>query len=82
MIQQWLRDNAVSTAQNLSAITRKTAGDGAISGYGMQNKVRRLIDLLRCAMYPNIYHDARNIFHRKLSKFNQRRYHKRSNSRY
>ena len=58
MIQQWLRDNAVSTAQNLSAITRKTAGDGAISGYGMQNKVRRLIDLLRCAMYPNIYHDG------------------------
>ncbi|MBQ4578689.1 MAG: serine acetyltransferase [Clostridia bacterium] len=24
----------------------------------MQNKVRRLIDLLRCAMYPNIYHDG------------------------
>ncbi len=58
MIEQWLRDNAVSTAQKLSAVTRQTAGDGAISGYGMQNKVRRLIDLLRCAMYPNIYHDG------------------------
>ena len=54
MIQQWLRDKAVSTAQDLSAITRQTAGEGAISGYGMQNKVRRLIALLRCAMYPPI----------------------------
>ena len=58
MIEQWLRDNAVSTAQRLNGITRQTAGEGAISGYGMQNKVRRLIDLLRCAMYPNIYHDG------------------------
>lgn len=58
MIQQWLRDNAVSAAQQLIDVTRQTAGDGAISGYGMQNKVRRLIDLLRCAMYPNIYHDG------------------------
>ena len=58
MIEQWLRDKAVPTAQQLSDITRQTAGDGAISGYGMQNKVRRLIDLLRCAMYPNIYHDG------------------------
>ena len=58
MIEQWLRDKAVPTAQQLTDITRQTAGDGAISGYGMQNKVRRLIDLLRCAMYPNIYHDG------------------------
>ena len=58
MIQQWLRDNAVPTAQNLTAITHQATGDGAISGYGMQNKVRRLIDLLRCAMYPSIYHDG------------------------
>jgi len=58
MIEQWLRDKAVPTAQKLTDITRQTAGDGAISGYGMQNKVRRLIDLLRCAMYPNIYHDG------------------------
>ena len=58
MIEQWLRDKTVPTAQQLSDITRQTAGDGAISGYGMQNKVRRLIDLLRCAMYPNIYHDG------------------------
>ena len=58
MIEQWLRDKAVPIAQKLTDITRQTAGDGAISGYGMQNKVRRLIDLLRCAMYPNIYHDG------------------------
>ena len=58
MIEQWLRDKAVPTAQQLTDITRQTAGDGAISGYGMQNKVHRLIDLLRCAMYPNIYHDG------------------------
>ena len=58
MIEQWLRDKAVPTAQQLGEITRKTAGEGAISGYGMKNKVRRLIDLLRCAMYPNIYHEG------------------------
>ena len=57
MIEQWLRDKAVPTALELGDITRKTAGDGAISGYGMKNKVRRLIDLLRCAMYPTIYHE-------------------------
>ena len=43
MIEQWLRDKAVPTALELGDITRKTAGDGAISGYGMKNKVRRLI---------------------------------------
>ena len=58
MIEQWLRDKAVSTALELGAITQKTAGEGAISGYGMKNKVRRLIDLLRCAMYPSIYHEG------------------------
>lgn len=58
MIEQWLRDKAVPTALELGGITRKTAGEGAISGYGMKNKVRRLIDLLRCAMYPNIYHES------------------------
>ena len=58
MIEQWLRDKAVPTALELGAITRETAGEGAISGYGMKNKVRRLIDLLRCAMYPTIYHEG------------------------
>ncbi len=58
MIEQWLRDKAVPTAQELGQITNLTAGQGAISGYGMKAKVRRLIDLMRCAMYPTIYHDG------------------------
>ena len=47
MIEQWLREHTVPTAQALGEITRQTAGEGAISGYGMKSKVRRLIDLLR-----------------------------------
>lgn len=58
MIEQWLREHTVPTAQALGEITRQTAGEGAISGYGMKSKVRRLIDLLRCAMYPSVYHDG------------------------
>ncbi len=58
MIEQWLQNKAVSTARDLVDITNLTAGQGAISGYGMKAKVRRLIDLLRCAMYPTIYHDG------------------------
>lgn len=58
MIEQWLQEKAVPTSRELGAITARNTGDGAISGYGMKNKVRRLIDLLRCAMYPNIYHDG------------------------
>lgn len=58
MIEQWLREHTVPTAQALGEITRQIAGEGAISGYGMKSKVRRLIDLLRCAMYPSVYHDG------------------------
>ena len=46
MIEQWLRDKAVSTALELGAITQKTAGEGAISGYGMKNKVQMLCFLI------------------------------------
>lgn len=58
MIEQWLQEKAVPMSRELGAITAQNTGDGAISGYGMKSKVRQLIDLLRCAMYPNIYHSG------------------------
>lgn len=57
-MEQWLNTAAGDTAANLMEITSLAAGEGGFSGYGMKSKLKQLIWLLRCAMYPNIYSES------------------------
>ena len=56
MIEEWLNQSAAKTAEQLLDISSGATDEGGLSGYGMKNKVQKLIHLLRCAMYPKIYY--------------------------
>ena len=61
MIKEWLQGDALKLAENLTRINIENMSDDNISGFGMKGRVEKLIDLIRSAMFPNIY--QRNLKH-------------------
>jgi serine O-acetyltransferase len=59
MIKEWLQAEALKLAEDLTRINIENMAEDNISGFGMKGRVEKLIDLIRSAMFPNIY--QRNI---------------------
>lgn len=55
MIKEWLGNNAGETAKRLIELNGKNEADAAVGGYGVKTRVLRATELLRTAMYPNIF---------------------------
>ncbi len=55
IINNWLTNNALPLAEKLNRINSANFGEESISGFGMKARVEKLIDLIRSAMFPNIY---------------------------
>ncbi|MEA4853463.1 MAG: serine acetyltransferase [Christensenella sp.] len=55
MLQDWKENSAPQIARNIMNINKPNITDDTISGFGMKRKVAAFIDLVRSAMYPNIY---------------------------
>ncbi len=55
MLNKWLDENSEKTAASLIKINEKNITGDTISGFGMKNKVETLIELLRSAIFPNIF---------------------------
>ena len=55
MVKEWLRENVSSIAHELVKINESSITRDTISGFGMKKKVEALIDLIRSALFPNIY---------------------------
>ena len=60
IIKTWLKDDAYAVASKLTAINKEHITEETISGFGMKSKVIKFIDLIRTAMFPNIYHEGIN----------------------
>ena len=54
-VTQWMLEKSADMAERLTEINQLSAQEETISGYGMKNKVIRLIGFLRTAMYPTIF---------------------------
>ena len=62
IIKDWLTNDALSVAEKLNRINSANIAEESISGFGMKARVEKLIDLIRSAMFPNIYQRSlRNI---------------------
>jgi len=57
MIQDWLKQDVAAVAESLMAQNRFGDGAAPIGGFGMKNRIVRLITLVRTAMYPHVYQD-------------------------
>ncbi|MGI6154001.1 MAG: serine O-acetyltransferase EpsC [Christensenellaceae bacterium] len=55
MVENWLVKDAAKVAQELIHINERNITGDTISGFGMKNRVKIFIDLIRSAMFPNIY---------------------------
>ncbi len=55
MTYDWPTFNAAQTAETLVEINKQNITGETISGFGMKAKVAALVDLIRSAMFPNIY---------------------------
>ena len=55
MIKDWLGDRAKGVAEQLILHNAKNETDAAVAGYGVKNRVYRATELLRMAMFPNIF---------------------------
>lgn len=55
MLQEWKDKKAPNLAEEIMAINKPNITGDTISGFGMKRKVATFIDLVRSAMYPNIY---------------------------
>ncbi len=55
MIQNWLKADAPKIAKELLNINSHYLTEDVVSGFGMKAKVAMLVDLIRSAIFPNIY---------------------------
>ena len=55
MIKEWLGKNASEVAEQLIARNRENESDAAVAGFGVKDRVYRATELLRAAMFPNIF---------------------------
>ena len=55
MIKEWLGENASEVAEQLIARNRENESDAAVAGFGVKDRVYRATELLRKAMFPNIF---------------------------
>lgn len=55
IIKNWLTNDALSVAEKLNRINSANIAEESISGFGMKARVEKLIDLIRSALFPNIY---------------------------
>lgn len=55
IIKEWLTNDALTLAEELTRINSVNIVEDSISGFGMKARVEKLIELIRSAMFPNIY---------------------------
>ncbi len=55
MMKEWLGAEIGHTADQLIALNRGNDAGAAVSGFGVKTRVLRATELLRTAMYPNIF---------------------------
>ena len=55
MIKDWLANRATDVASQLMTHNAQNETDAAVAGYGVKNRVYRATELLRTAMFPNIF---------------------------
>lgn len=58
MIKEWLQGKALNLAEDLTRINADNMSEDNLSGFGMKGRVEKLIDLIRAAMFPNIYQQS------------------------
>ena len=57
MITEWMEETAGSEVKKLMEINGDFKGE--IGGYGLKQRVERLIGLLQATLYPSIYYDGK-----------------------
>ena len=57
MIKDWLSKSAGDVAEQLIARNRENESDAAVAGFGVKDRVYRATELLRAAMFPNVFSD-------------------------
>ena len=55
IINDWLTNEALKVAVKLTRHNSKNMAEDSISGFGMKARVEELIELIRSALFPNIY---------------------------
>lgn len=55
IIKEWLTNDALKLAGELTGINNLHIGEDSISGFGMKARVEKLIGFVRSALFPNIY---------------------------
>jgi serine O-acetyltransferase len=55
MLEEWTEKRVPVLARSIMEINKHNITEDTISGFGMKRKVAVFIDLIRSAMYPNIY---------------------------
>ncbi len=55
IIKEWLNSEAQKLAEELTRINNVNIAEDSISGFGMKARVEKLIELIRSALFPNIY---------------------------
>lgn len=55
MVKQWLTQDVQGLASKLVQLGNENLTQESITGYGMKNRVIELLDLVRSAMFPNVY---------------------------
>lgn len=55
MIQEWLSGSAGKVADSLIALNSQNEADATVGGFGVKTRVQQATELLRVAMFPNIF---------------------------
>ena len=58
MLEEWTKKTAPEIADKIIGINAHNINGDTISGFGMKQKVAAFINLIRSAMFPNIYDTA------------------------